>query len=98
MRTIDADSLYEIVKSLDIMVGGKNIFPEEAKRSILNEIDMAPTLDAVKVIHCANCKHSAVDVVTSRRMCIRMGEVRPNGAVWGGTAVRDEHFCSHGEY
>lgn len=59
-------------------------------------IDNASPVDAVEVVRCKDCACSAVDAFVKCRFCVRLGEVRPNGAVWGGVGVRDDHFCSYG--
>lgn len=50
-RYIDADKLYDEIKSLRIHISGKDIFPEEAKESVLKVIDESETKDAPKVKH-----------------------------------------------
>lgn len=60
-------------------------------------VDVAPAVDAVEVVRCKDCKHSAIDNYTKCRMCILNGEVRPNGHIWFGTVVNDDRFCSYGE-
>lgn len=61
------------------------------------EIANMPTLDVVAVTRCKDCKHSAIDAYSNRRMCIRNGEIKPNGRIWFGTAVPDNHFCGYAE-
>lgn len=55
-----------------------------------------PTVYAVEVVRCKECKHAAIDAYANRRMCIRNGEIRPDGRIWFGTAVDDEHYCAYG--
>lgn len=69
---------------------------ETVVRAIRYTIDSAPAVDAVEVVRCIDCVHSAVDAYSNRRMCIRNGEIRPNGRIWFGTAVNDDHFCGYG--
>lgn len=45
MRLIDADALYNEILSLQITLGGKDIFTEPAKRSVLESIDNQETFD-----------------------------------------------------
>lgn len=59
-------------------------------------IRYAPAVDAVKVVRCKDCKHSAIDAYANRRMCVRNGEIRPNGRIWFGVAVDDAHYCAYG--
>ena len=82
MRLIDADKLCEGRVSNDpVVIAAK----------------CAHTVNAIEVVRCNDCKHSAVDNYIKRRMCILYGEVRPNGHIWYGTAVSDDHFCCYGE-
>ena len=49
-KYIDADELTEEIKSLSVMLGGKNVF-KTAKESVLRIIDDQPTADVVEVKH-----------------------------------------------
>ena len=57
----------------------------------------APAVDAVEVVRCKDCKHCAIDKYVKRPFCILNGEVRPNGHIWFGVGVTEEHYCSYGE-
>lgn len=50
-RYIDADELIEEIKPLKISLGGKDIFADIAKESVLKIIDEQPTADVVEVKH-----------------------------------------------
>lgn len=86
----------DLIRSLSISIGGKEIFHPEAKKSVIDALDTMPELDALPVVRCNKCIRSAIDGATGRLMCVRMGEIRPNGHVWGGTAVDENHFCGYG--
>ena len=49
-RYIDADALCEEIKFLRISLGGKDIFGEKARESILTMISEQPTADVEKVV------------------------------------------------
>ena len=50
-RYIEDTNLIEEIKSLKISVGGKDIFPDEAKESVLRVINEQPTADVAEVKH-----------------------------------------------
>ena len=79
MRLIDADAL-------DTRERGNN-----SQRTmwwhIKNLIDKAPTIDAVPVVRCKDCKH-VKRIYDGRLVC---------GATTNPNWVSDEHFCSYGE-
>lgn len=50
-----------------------------------------PTVDAVEVVRCENCKHGPVDDETGRRYCNN-----PLGT-YGCVPVKDDDFCSYGK-
>lgn len=50
-RYIDACELAEEINSLKISLGGKDIFSDRAKDSVLRLIDEQPTADVVEVKH-----------------------------------------------
>lgn len=56
---------------------------------ILAEIEYAPTVDAVEVVRCRDCKHCRV-ASWGERYCIRDKTVE-----WG--ELKDDDFCSYGE-
>lgn len=55
MRTIYADALVELVD--------EEWFDCQEKSSFLNEIDRTPTIDAVPIVRCKDCKHRPIDTV-----------------------------------
>lgn len=50
-RPIDADRLYNEILSMNISVGGKQIFHPAVKQSVLDSIEMSDTLDYAPVRH-----------------------------------------------
>ena len=51
MAYIEDTNLIEEIRSLKIFVGGKDVFPDEAKTSVLRVICEQPTADVVEVKH-----------------------------------------------
>ena len=47
----------DVIKSVQIMLGGENIFRPEAKASVLECLDFVPEVDAVEVVRCKDCVH-----------------------------------------
>lgn len=60
-------------------------------------IDEMPAVDAVEVVRCKDCAHSAIDAKTGQMMCALNGEIKPDGRIWYGTAVDEMYFCGYGE-
>lgn len=75
MRLIDADELFfSITDSIDQGIA------ETAR-------DEAPTVDAVPVIRCKDCKHWQKSVINyNEYVCY-----------WGGYVKQEDDFCSWGE-
>lgn len=64
MRLSDADALHKEISGLAVMVTGircgKGLLLElmtDYRKHILRAIDNAPTIDAVPVVRCAECKY-----------------------------------------
>lgn len=76
MRLIDADKLHYIRK----------LFEDSDKSEVVvfaKEIDKAPTVDAVPVIRCKNCKHfelnhwenvNGIPLIAARGICTKWGD------------------------
>lgn len=79
MRLIDADALPRLTQIFE--ANGKRREQEVVLSKI---IDNAPTIDAVPVVRCKDCKHSRNDELWHMRWC-------------KGVTVKDEHFCADGE-
>ena len=76
MRLIDADALQ------------KEYQKEHGKRLLL--IDVAPTIDAVEVVRCKDCKYAEVSVSPITGLwCTRFGI--------NDMAMEDDDYCSYGE-
>lgn len=80
MRLIDADALKETLR-------------QGAFSSVMKVIDRQPTLDAVPVVRCKDCRHFTR--FKERAMCTRTA-IKENGSFYGLTATFDEHYCSYG--
>ena len=86
MAYIEDANLIEEIKSLKISVGGKDVFPDEAKESVLRVISEQPIADVVEVVRCKDCKH-----LDRKRFCVR----GVDGI--GYKVVLPDDFCSYGE-
>lgn len=90
MRLIDADALTILLH--DDIDGLDEEFPNDKQvkpymcgvRMALSFIDTAPTIDAVPVVRCKDCKYSREDELWHMRWC-------------KGLTVNDEHFCADGK-
>lgn len=82
MRLIDADKFI-----LALMDASLSSVDED---TILDLVDSAPTVDAVPVVRCRECKHSEKIDYQGRWLycCMRYA---------GPSVVRKDDFCSHGE-
>lgn len=60
-------------------------------RDMKKSVDKAPTVDAVPVVRCRNCKKSGLTEF-GKRYCSE-----PMGAFYGCIPVQDDFFCSGGE-
>ena len=48
---ISREEAIELIRSLSISIGGKEIFQPEAKKSVIEALDLSPTVDAAPVVH-----------------------------------------------
>lgn len=48
---ISREEAIELIRSLSISIGGKEIFHPEVKKSVIEALDLSPTVDAVPVLH-----------------------------------------------
>ena len=67
MAYIEDTNLIEEIKSLKISLGGKDIFPDEAKESVLRVISEQPIADVVEVVRCKDCTIS--ELCANTRNC-----------------------------
>ena len=61
MRLIDADWVLEHTKPYELSDEDWSVTGGTAIRLIHNAIDNAPTIDAVPVVRCRECKHRGTD-------------------------------------
>ena len=85
MRLIDADALYRKVK-METNPYGKPTIDYDSGVKVLEWIDKAPTIDAVPVVRCKDCKwlYDEMDDYCCRS---HRGLVR----------ICENSFCSYGE-
>lgn len=86
MRLIDADVLNRKKKYSFQVIGG--CFPKSEWFIKLEDLHRAPTVDAVPVIRCRECKKSSYDEEFGKRCCNRDS---------GCVLVTDDDFCSRGD-
>ena len=97
MRLIDADALIPIMKytTTDNEIG---VFPIRIGfDAIKGVIDESPTIDAVEVVRCKDCKHFELDhfdrigdipLITAHEICTKWS---------GGCKTSKDGFCFMGE-
>ncbi len=61
---------------------------------VLQRLESAPTVDAVLVVRCRDCKHHRIFL--KRDMCARHAQII-EGCEVGLCATREDDFCSYGE-
>lgn len=83
MRLIDADVLNRKKKYSFQVIGG--CFPKSEWFIKLEDLHRAPTVDAVPVIRCRECKKSSYDKEFGKRWCNRDSVC---------VLVTDDDFCS----
>ena len=85
MRLIDADLLSEAIHE------NVSALYEDAvcaKKDCLTEVYEAPTVDAVPVVRCRECKHRKYDDIFGMLWCYLDSCTK---------RVKPDDFCSHGE-
>ena len=87
-RLIEADALHRKVK-METNPYGKPTIDYDSGVKVLEWIDKAPTVDAVPVVRCRDCKHWHKDTVFCDYM--PYGET-PERVNWYA-----DDFCSYGE-
>lgn len=80
MRLIDADALKRKITMVTKQYNPNAIMERPA--ILLEDVDEAPTIDALEVVRCKDCKHFDV----SYPMCCRYEET-----------VKPDDYCSYGE-
>ena len=91
-RLIDADALIEDIKSFWDWDSIDGITSTTVLKQTITDINHAPTIDAVPVIRCRDCRHWC-GMQNSTGACLRLSSMY--GAVWLGTDATD--FCSFAE-
>ena len=88
-RLIDADALYRKVK-METNPYGKPTIDYDSGVKVLEWIDKAPTIDAVPVVRCRDCKHykpqkKSAHWENSANYCNRVVTIK----------VQPDDFCSY---
>ena len=87
MRLIDADALLDIIPYCDA-----NCTTQISKVGAITDMIMlvseAPTIDAVPVVRCKDCKHYEIHRPKVLENCERNGHLIP---------MSPDDFCSYGE-
>ena len=94
MRLIDADALLESERATGFAIDGRG-----SRKSLLTlcrnylhvHVTNAPTIDAVPVVRCAECKHGCKSVQESVVFCQR------DGRKCYEMVFKPGDFCSYGE-
>ena len=92
MRLIDADALKEGLK--------EKMFGHPFERTFLSgAIDSEPTIDAVPVVRCRECKHHRDKNEQERQYLVEdiLICTSPDATDDCWNAVWPDHFCSYGE-
>ena len=84
MRLIDADKLVDALYDNEFAT----LCPLDEVSGVIDE---APTVDAVPVVRCRDCKKSGLTEF-GKRYCSK-----PMGAFYGCIPVEDDFFCSGGK-
>ena len=93
-RYIDADALKMALYSIATADCGYTADVLTGLTIAKNVIDNAPTVDAVEVVRCRDCKHHRT--LRDRDMCAKNADML-NGREVGLKSTRADDFCSRGE-
>ena len=94
MRLIDADRLNKPIYAEEDNITGSGMSYDEicgyndGIDIAWNKIDQAPTIDAVSVVRCKDCKHYEIHKPKVLENCERKGYIIP---------MKPDDFCSYGE-
>ena len=91
-RLIDADALIEDIKSFWDWDSIDGITSTTVLKQTITDISHAPTIDAVPVVRCKDCRHWS-EMQNSAGACLRHSVIA--GSWWNGTDSTD--FCSFAE-
>ena len=93
MRLIDADWVLEHTKPYELSDEDWSVTGGTAIRLIHNAVDNAPTIDAVSVVRCKDCKWFADNNGGEWYGCYMFHVVR----ITPEDAPKPDDFCSYGE-
>ena len=87
MRLIDADALIEDIKSFWDWDSIDGITATTVLKQTISDISHAPTIEAVPVVRCKNCKHRYITGSTTHYYVCDFMDAEYN----------DNGYCHHGE-
>ena len=101
-RLIDADALLKHAGIFEVKArarGCGNSILNLAKAWLWNEVNIAPTIDAVPVVRCRECKHHRDKNEQERQYLVEdiLICTSPDATDDCWNAVWPDHFCSYGE-
>lgn len=98
-RLIDADWVFDHLKPYEPSDEEWSVTGGTALRLIHNAVDNAPTVDAVVVVRCKDCKYSRPLNKNEKERFVDGVLMCTNSEVseYGITDVWGTHFCSYGE-
>ena len=103
MRLIDADALILALETQDYSCAPDTLedwTPMDMTKAEIADIRKAPTVDAVPVVRCKDCKYYHdgmfvnVPITTSFPLCFRLKNADKEPV---GYAFPEDHFCAYGE-
>ena len=89
MRLIDADEAVNIINAYD----DRGLTLDEVIRvtdGIVREIEAMPTVDAVEVVRCKECKHKYINSFAKESMIVY--------CIHHGVSKQPDDFCSYGDW
>lgn len=90
MRLIDANRLFDAMQKIkgQFVTGIGEVVNAI---DVFEQIKDAPTIDAVEVVRCRDCKHLRIDSDFYEKRYCAIGNIN------GGGFCKDEDYCSYGE-
>ena len=98
MKVIDADALLKHAGIFEVKAcarGCGNSILNFAKAWLWNEVNIAPTIDAVPVVRCRECKHWKPSGSKAGNSFSDMEYI--GGCEFANYCRRESDFCSYGE-
>ena len=80
-RLVDADALIDFIDCGHLRNPAESCFSE---RDVVNMLEARPTVDAVEVVRCKDCKRYQLDSIFHVGFC-------------DGKRCKDDDFCSYGK-